>query len=350
MSKRRWVVPQQGDAVPQDPASPADEKPAEGAAPPAETPVEARTAERAETPTGQHGGWSPPASGRPRSGPAPKQGSGLGPGRWILLVLLILAGAGSGVVRSEPLDATETAIAVFSGAIAAGFWWLVGGLVVWLIRLGIRRRRRFGAVMLAPALLGTMLGLFCVSAFGAIAINAREEEERIAAPSASAADTEDELSVEQEAMVDYINGFIRCAEGSAGGRKLESRFLKALERGDWSGAERYARREHSNISRMHDCLAALTGTGDAELEPLAKRNADAIGLMVSAYAVYVRATDQQDVEAFDVGDRRITSARTRSRRTARRIDALYRSRGGKRLARYIDFERLLRAREGAGIG
>jgi hypothetical protein len=166
-----------------------------------------------------------------------------GPGRWILLVLMLLADAGAGVVSIEPTDATETVIGIgiVAGVIGFSFWWLIAGALVWLVRLAIRRRREFGRVMLAPGLLAAMLAVAVIGIPGLVAINAREKEDRLSASSASAADTEDELTAEQEAMVDYMNGFIRCAERSTDGRRLERNFIGALEDGDWQAAARSLR-------------------------------------------------------------------------------------------------------------
>lgn len=63
-----------------------------------------------------------------------------GPGRWILLALMLLAAAGAGVVSTEPTDATETVIGIVAGVIGFSFWWLIAGALVWLVRLAIRRR------------------------------------------------------------------------------------------------------------------------------------------------------------------------------------------------------------------
>lgn len=107
MIKRRWLVAQQdGEPAPQDSVAASGEQPVEspvlGA--PSEVPSGASSESlgRAQDP------WSPPKTARPSS-VAPKEKARLGPGRWILLILLLLAGAGFGVVYGEPVDAAETA-------------------------------------------------------------------------------------------------------------------------------------------------------------------------------------------------------------------------------------------------
>jgi hypothetical protein len=272
-----------------------------------------------------------------------------GPGRWVLLVLMLLAAAGVGIVSTEPTNATETVIGIFSGVVGWSFWWLIVGALVWLVRLAIRRRRQFGQVMLAPGLLAVMLALAVISIPGFIAINAEQEDERRSAPSASAADTEDELSPEHEAMVDYINGSIQCAEEAAEGRGLQRRFIAALEKGDWTGAASHAERQRENISEFESCFGGLVPTGDLQLDGPAEQIADALGLMSSAWAIYARGTEQQDVDALGVGDKRVLRARRSSRRAAREVEALWHERDSDLLVRYVDLERLVRARERAGL-
>jgi hypothetical protein len=263
-----------------------------------------------------------------------------GPGRWILLVLMLLAAAGAGVVSTEPTDAAETVIGIVAGVLGFSFWWLVVGALVWVVRLAIRRRREFGQVMLALAV---------ISIPGFIAINAQEEEERVTAPSAGAPDTKDELSPEQEAMVDYMNGFIRCAEGSTDGRRLQRSFIGALEDGDWQAAARFASRQQDNIAELSECAAGLVPTGDTQLDVVAEQFAEAVGLLASGWAIYERASREEDVDLLDLGDKRMVRADRKSRRAARDVERVYHDRNSDLLAHYIDFERLVRAGRRAGL-
>ena len=270
-------------------------------------------------------------------------------GRLLLLVLILLAGSGFGIVFSDPIGPSETTLAAFAGVFAIAFWWLVIGLVVWLIRVTVRRRRRLGSLMLSTGMLVSVLVLACASTFGSLGLRAQDHEDRLAAPSAAAADTDDELSLEQEAIVDYINGYVRCVEGSSRGPKLEQRMMTALERGDWSGAERQARRQRANLGALHACLDKLAHGSDPELNAMAGKTAGAIAQMVSGYDAYVRGTSEEALEPLDLGDKRILRARRQARRAANAIDDLYQAREPRHIADYIDFERLLRVRDEAGL-
>jgi hypothetical protein len=209
--------------------------------------------------------------------------------------------------------------------------------------------REFGRVMLAPGLLAAMLAFAVISIPGFVAINAREKEDRLSAPSASAADTEDELTAEQEAMVDYMNGFIRCAERSTDGRRLERSFIGALEDSDWQAAALFAARQQDNIAELSQCVAGLVPTGDAQLDATADPFAEAVGQLASGWAIYERASREQDIDLLDLGDERMVRADRKSRRAARDVERLYHDRDSDLLARYIDFERLARARLRAGL-
>ena len=281
--------------------------------------------------------------------PEHPKSSAPGPGRWILLVLMLLAAAGAGVVSTEPTDATETVIGIFAGVLGWAFWWLVIGVLVWLVRLAIRRRREFGQVMLAPGLLAALLALVVLSIPGMLVLNAQEEEDRVSAPTAEAADTEDELSAEQEAMVDYMNDYIPCAEGASEGRGLAKNFISALEDLDWQAAAQFASRQQDNIAELSGCMADLFPTGDAELDAVAKPFADAMSLTAAGWAVYERASNRQDVDLLGVGDNRVVRANRISRRAARDLERVYHDRDSDLMARYIDFERLARAMQRAGL-
>ena len=272
-----------------------------------------------------------------------------GGGRWILLAVTLLAAAGAGVVSTEPTDATETVIGIFAGVVGFSFWWLVIGALVWLVRLAIRRRREFGQVMLAPAVLAVMLALVVISIPGLIAINAQEEDERLSAPSASAADTEGELGGEQEAIVDYMNGMIRCTEGVSDGRRLERRTVAALKRGDWSSAARLADRQEGNLTAFAGCWRSLSDTGEPELDAASEKVADGIALTAAGWRVYERGSRRRDADALLPGDDLVLRGRRMSRRAALDFDDIYQESNPDLLARYIDFERLVRARARAGL-
>jgi hypothetical protein len=269
-------------------------------------------------------------------------------GRRFLLVLLLLATAGAGVVATEPTDAAEVVIGMTSGVIGWSVWWLLLGGLVWLLRYTIRRRRAFGEVMLAPGLLAVMLAIAVASIPGVIAINAREDE-RLSARSASAADTDDELSVEQEAIVDYLNGMIPCAEGATEGRRLERSFIRALKDGRWEAATRFAALQRDNIDEMSLCLGDLLPTGDAQIDAVAEPIAEGTGRIASAWATYERASRNGDIDLLGVGDQQVVRARRASQRAAVDFEEIYHDRDPHRMARYIDFERLARARLSAGL-
>lgn len=270
------------------------------------------------------------------------------PGRWILLVLTLLAAAGAGIVSTDPTNAAQTVIGIVAGVIGFSVWWLVVGALVWLVRLAIRRRREFGQVMLAPGVLAVMLALAVISIPGFIAFNAQPEGRR-SAPSASAADTKDELSAEQEAVIEYMNGYIRCAEGATDGHRLTKRFIGDLEDGDWQAAALSASRQQDNIAELSQCLASLVSTGDAQLDAVAGPFAKAMGLVASGWAIYERASRDEDIDLLDLGDKRMVRADRESRRAARDVERVYHDRDSDLLARYIDFERLGRARHRAGL-
>lgn len=262
---------------------------------------------------------------------------------------MLMAFAGAGVVSVEPSDATGTVIGIFAGMLGWSFWWLATGLVVWLIRAAIHRRRAFGDVMLAPWLLATLIAFACISIPGFLLVNADQEERRLSAPSASEADVTDELSPEQEAVVDYMNGMIRCVERSTEGPRIERQFLRALENGNWPVATRRADEQHANLVAGSDCLARLRTGDDPVLNARVRTVADAMGLLASGWQTYARASERQDLAMLEVGDERVRRARRTSRQAALAVEAIYHQRDPELLARYIDFDRLVRARQRAGL-
>jgi hypothetical protein len=96
-------------------------------------------------------------------------------------------------------------------------------------------------------------------------------------------------------------------------------------------------------------VAGLVPTGDAQLDATADPFAEAVGQLASGWAIYERASREQDIDLLDLGDERMVRADRKSRRAARDVERLYHDRDSDLLARYIDFERLARARLRAGL-
>jgi hypothetical protein len=248
------------------------------------------------------------------------------------------------------LDAAEVAIAVIAGILAIAFWWLIIGVVVWLGRAAVHRRTRFGGLMISRGMLTGLLGLVLTCYLGALSINAQEADERLAAPGAAAADVDDELSSAQEAVVDYINGTIDCIQDVTDGRSIERDFLRALDRGDRDRATRHARAQRRNLLDLRNCQTALAdASGDPQITHIGRDAASATAQLLRGWESYISGTRDGRISRFEHGDRLVRRGRRASRAAATALDNLYRSLDPDRLARYIDFEALVRARQRAGL-
>jgi hypothetical protein len=277
------------------------------------------------------------------------------PIRWLLLGLLILLGGFALAVPERDCagfaSTTDAAPAIVGAAAATAFWVAVIATIVYVVRRVRRRPRSWPNALVSTSTLSISLVFLVLSAVG-LAVQRSDDcgFTESATPSRHAKTTSGQpLTAAQRSVVTYINGFIRCTEGATSGRRVEARFLAALKKGQFTRAASNAATQQRTMRTYGACLRGIVALDDQALVGPAQRSADSITDIARAWRDYERGAEQQSVALLKRGDRRINRATRQARRAATDAEAVYNARGGADLANQINFERLLKARERAGL-
>lgn len=237
--------------------------------------------------------------------------------RWVLLVLLPIA---SGVWGVLLLDGEDPLYAAYWGIRGTVATWLLGGVVIWLVALAIRRRIRFRRALVAIPWLAVLL-LF--DAYALFNVLTRE------------------LTADERAYVTYVNKSIGCYERAQGVFALEARGAEQLAAGDWVAARTTIVSHRKLFRDLHACLTGLTDTGDPKLDAVAIGIGDAYRSRVVADDLYIAGLADPDPAVLDRADEHEQRAREEERRALRRRSALGKEHSAE-INDHIDYDRLKR--------
>ena len=278
------------------------------------------------------------------------------PFRWLLFGLLIVLGGFALAVPERDCagfaGTADAAPAILGAAAATAFWIAVIATVVYGVRRARRRPRSWPNALVSTPTLSISLVFLVLSAVG-LAVQRSDDcgFTGSATPSRHAKTSSGQaLTDAQRSVVTYINGFIRCTEGATSGRRVESRFLAALKKGQYTRAAFHAAAQQRTMRRYGACLHRVVPVDDRELAGPARRSADSITAMARAWGDYQSGAEQRSLARLKRGDQRITLAHRQARRAATDAERIYQARGGpEELANQINFERLLKALQRAGL-
>jgi hypothetical protein len=268
--------------------------------------------------------------------------------------LTLLGGAALGGAERDCSgfnSAGEVVGALLAAIIALAFWFAVMATAVYLVRRARHRPRSWPDAQLATS---TMALGAAFALFGSAGLAARRSDDcgltGAAVPAVHAKTLNgDQLTAPQRRVVIYLNGFIRCTEGVTSARGREKRMLAAVKKGQWARAAVYATTQQRLLNRYSRCLRGVVPANDPELADPASRSAASIALMAKAWGDYKRGAEEVSLTLLDRGDRRAVLAQRRARRAATDAESVYHARGGTDLANHINFDRLLKVREQAGL-